>query len=250
MTCEKCGHEVGPEQLKCPWCGADNPFAVQHEENMRGYEQKYQATENEVKGFTRSVEGLGRKAAILILLLVGSIVMFVVGSMNYADPDEDAAARRDAEKNVLRYAEEADGLLKRGEYTGYVSFLYAHELMNFPPIEFERFRGVQNVARLYYECIKLVEEMILRSDDPDYFDGLDTDISNFCMYEEEFYKVYEVWEKSEKIEEYKNYIRDMKTELEAAMRTYFSMDEAGLKEFQDLSSAKKAVKLREVLRHE
>ena len=34
MICEKCKHEIGPEELKCPYCGADNPFALQHVQNM------------------------------------------------------------------------------------------------------------------------------------------------------------------------------------------------------------------------
>ncbi|MCR5767025.1 MAG: hypothetical protein K6G45_00840 [Lachnospiraceae bacterium] len=250
MICERCGHEIGPEQLKCPYCDADNPFAVQHEKNMRGFKNKYEATEREVRGFTKSVEGLGKKAAILIVLLIGSIIMIVIASLNGVEHDEDEVVRRDAVKHAVSYAEEADGFLERGEYIEYVSFLYAHELMNFPPEEFERFRCVQNVAREYYECIILMENIIFRSDDPDYFDSLDTDIRNFCMYADSFYEVFEAQKSSEKNEVYMGYIMDIETELRAAMRTYFSMDEGELSEFFELSSAKKALKLQEVLRHE
>ena len=92
--------------------------------------------------------------------------------------------------------------------------------------------------------------MILRSDNPDYWDGLDTDIRNFCMYLEDYYEVLEAQKSSEKSEEYLAYILDIDTELQAAMRTYFAMDEDELQEFQTLSQAQKAVKIREVLRHE
>ncbi|MBR6158895.1 MAG: hypothetical protein IKQ40_01240 [Lachnospiraceae bacterium] len=250
MICEKCRHEVGPEELKCPYCGTVNPFAVQHEQNMRRFKKKYEDTEKEVSGFAKAVEGLGRKAAVLIVLLIGIIVMYVIASVNYADPDEDKKARRDAEKNAAVYAEEADGLLERGEYVEYVSFLYAHELMNFPPEEFERFRSVQYVAKEYYECIGLMEKMILRSDDPEYFDTLDTDIKNFCMYVEGFHEVLEAQKQSEKDGKYLAYMLDMDTELQAAMRAFFHMDENGIRKFLEMSRAQKAVKLREVLRHE
>lgn len=250
MICEKCKHEIGPEELKCPNCGAINTFAVQHEENMRRFEENYEATEKEVSGFAKAVEGLGKKAAILVVLLIGIIILFVMASINYADPDKEKEVRRDAEKNAAVYAGEADGFLERGEYVEYVSFLYSHELMNFPPEEFERFRSVQYVAKEYYECIVLMEEMILRSDDPEYFDGLDTDIRNFCMYVEGFYEVLEAQKSSEKDEVYLAYILDMDEELHAAMRTYFSMDEKEVQEFLDMSRAQKAVRLREVLRHE
>ena len=250
MICEKCKHVIGPEELKCPYCGEINPFAVQHEQNMHRFQKKYEVTEKEVSGFAKAVEGLGKKAAALVVLLVGIIVMTVMASLNYADPDEEKSVRKDAIKNATTYAKEADSFLERGEYVEYVSFLYAHELMNFPPEEFARFRSVQYVAKEYYECIKTMEEMILRSDDPEYFDGLDTDIRTFCMDLESFYEVLKAQESSEKNEVYLAYIRDMEKELSAAMRAYFSMDEKEVQEFLDMSRAQKAVRLREVLRHE
>ncbi len=70
------------------------------------------------------------------------------------------------------------------------------------------------------------------------------------MYLDGFYETFEVQKSSEKDEVYLTYILDMDTELRAAMRTYFSMDEAGVQDFIDLSRAQKAVKLLEVLRHE
>ena len=250
MTCEYCGHDIGPEEMKCPKCGADNPFALQHQQNMNEFKNRYEDTEKEVSGFAKAVEGLGKKAAILIALLVAVIVMTVISSYNYADHDENKAIRRDAEKNAAAYADEADGFLERGEYVEYVSFLYAHELMNFPPEEFDRFRSVHYVAKEYYECITLLEEMILRSDDPDYFDSLDSDIGIFCMYLDSFKDVFEAQKSSETSDKYLDYILDMDTELKAAMRKYFSLDEEELNELLDMSRAQKAVKIREVLRNE
>ena len=250
MICQNCRHEIGPEDLKCPYCGADNPFAIQHEKNMRGFDKKYADTEKELTGFAKATEGLGKKAAVLIVLIIGIIVTSVISSINYADPDEDKAAMRDSKKNASAYAEEADGFLERGEYMEYVSFLYAHELMHFPPEEFERFSKVRYVAGDYYECMLELEEMILRSDDPDYFDGLDTDIEIFCNQLKDYLEVYEVQANSEKDEKYLGYMKDMDSELRAAMRVYFAMNEDELKEFMDMSQAKKAVRIREVLRNE
>ena len=122
------------------------------------------------------------------------------------------------------------------------------ELMNFPPEEFERFRSVQYVAKEYYECITILEEIILRSDDPDYFDSLDSDIGIFCMYLDSFKETFEAQKSSEKNDKYLGYILDMDTELKAAMRRYFSMDEGELNELLDMSRAQKAVKIQEVLK--
>ena len=45
-------------------------------------------------------------------------------------------------------------------------------------------------------------------------------------------------------------MEDMELELEAAMKTYFSMDDAALADFLSLSETKKALALVEVLRHD
>ena len=280
-NCKTCGAEYEESLVRCPFCGTAYAPAEEeeymdtleevrddlhrqvenvdtkiryesgvHEENMRRFGKRFEWTENVVAQFAKAMEGLGRKAAILVALLVGIIVMSVITSANYADPDEEAKVRRDAVSHADEYAAEAEGLLEVGDYMEFVSFLYAHELMNFPPEQFQRFRSVSYVAKEYYECIELMEEMVLRSDDPDYYDGLDTDIRNFCMYTEGFCEVLEAQKSAEKNEVYLAYMLDMESELHAAMRTYLGMDEAGIREFFDMSRAQKAVKVQEVLRHE
>lgn len=279
--CKTCGAEYDEALVRCPYCGTASASAEEeeymdtleevrddlhrqvenvdtkikyqsdvHEENMRRFGRRFEWTEKLVLRFAAAMEGLGKKAAVLVVLLIGIIVMSIISSVNYADPDEEKKIRRQSEKNAAALAVEADGFLERGEYVEFTSFLYAHELMNFMPDEFKRFRSVSYVAKEYSECIELMEEMILRSDDPEYFDGLDTDIRNFCMYLEGFYEVFEAQKSSEKDEVYLSYILDMDTELRAAMRAYFDMDDAGVQELLDMSRAQKAVKIREVLRHE
>ena len=95
-----------------------------------------------------------------------------------------------------------------------------------------------------------MEAVLLPSDDPDYFDSLDTNISHLCTYLDSFYETLESMKSSEKDEKYLEYILDMQSLIEASLNTYLFSDEEEMKEFLDLSQAKKAVKLEEVLRHE
>ena len=250
MRCEKCGHEIGPEELRCPCCGAENPYAVQHQKNMKQFKKDYKKTRNEVISSAQKTRGLATRAAILIVLILGCIIMTVVTSLNYTDPDPNEASRRDAEKHATEYASEAEEFLKRGEYTEFVSFMYAHNLHNIAWDKADHLVSVNYVAQEYYECIQLMEEIILRSTDPDYFDGLDTDIRNFCMYVDGFYEVLEVQRNRKKSKEYHAYMDDMDAELKAAMRTYFSMDDRELEEFLSKTEAQKAVTLEGILRHE
>ena len=250
MICKQCHHEMGPEELKCPNCGADNPFAVQHEKNIKGFQKEYEETEKEVFSFAGKVKKLGKKAAILTLLLAGIILMSIVASFNYEDPDPDRSARKDAVKNAASYSGQIDTYLKNGEYMECVSFLYAHEITRCGSDAYQKYRCISYVAMDYYECMKYIEQMVLRSTDEDYYDSLDTTISNFCMYLERFYETLENMKTQEKEEEYLVYMEDMDEELKTAMRIYFKMDEKELDRFLDLSQAKKAVKISEVFRNE
>ena len=250
MRCKKCLHEIGPEELRCPYCGAENSYAVQHQKNMKRFKKDYKKTRNEVIRSAQSTRGLATRAAILIVLIIGCIIMTIVTSLNYVDPDPREANRRDAERHVDEYVSEAEEFLKRGEYTEFVSFMYAHDLNNIARDKTDHLVSVSYVAQEYYECIQLMEEIILRSTDPDYFDGLDTDIRNFCMYVDGFYEVLEVQRNRKKSKEYHAYMDDMDAELRAAMRTYFSMDDQALEEFLSKTEAQKAVTLEGILRHE
>ena len=250
MRCKKCMHEIGPEEPRCPYCGTENPYAVQHQKNMKQFKRDYKKTRSEVISSAQKTRGLATRAAILIVLILGCIIITVITSLNYTDPDPNEANRRDAEKHAAEYASEAEEFLKRGEYTEFVSFMYAHNLHDIAWDKADHLVSVNYVAQEYYECIEHMEEIILRSTDPDYFDGLDTDIRNFCMYVDGFYEVLEVQRNRKKSEKYHAYMDDMDAELRAAMRTYFSMDDRALEEFLSKSEAQKAVILEGILRHE
>ena len=221
-----------------------------HQQNMEEFGNRFDNTRDEVITSAKKTGELTIRAVILACLIIGGIIMAVVTSYNYAYHDPDDAVRRDTQKNAAKYAAEAEDLLRQGRYTEFMSYLYSHEIQYVRPEEFEHLRRVRYVADEYYNCIKELEEIVLRSDDPEYFDGLDSDIKVFCMYADSFYEVYGVQRDEEENAECRAYIDDMKAELEAAMKAYFSMDDDELEEFLARSEVQKAVKLEEIFRHE
>lgn len=250
MICKHCGREIGVEDLKCPHCGADNPFAQQHEQNMQQYGKRFDKTGRNVMDAAKGVGKLGVKAGVIVLLILGIIVTSLVYSYNYADHDDSDARKEKAAGNTEQNIAGIEELLDNGEYVECVSFMYAQGVMNSGADAYDDLRGVRYVAKNFYECIQLMEQMNLRSADEDFYDYLDSYIRNFCMYLNEFYETYDVWKDSTGGEKYQPYMVDMEQELRTAMRVYFSMDDAELEEFLSLSEAKKAVRLEEVFGHE
>ena len=250
MTCKNCKHTLGPEDLRCPKCGAENPFALQHAQNMQQHEAEFSKTEKEVEAATISIKEIGTRAVIIIALLIGSIVMYMISIHNYADPHPEEAVQKDAVKNASAYADEMDVYLRDGDYMEFINFVYGHDIQFVNADAYDRFYYIQPVAKDYYECIKHLEYMILRSDDPDYFDSLNTNISNFCMYFDSFCETTKNAKTREKNEEYKKYVTDMEEEIRCALKEYCSMDDEAFETFTGMSRAKKAVELERILRHE
>ncbi len=253
MICPKCNSSIGPEELKCPYCGADNPFAATHDENMRKYDKSYRKTKRDVITSAEKTGSLARRAIVLAALIILSIIMLLIASYNYSDKREYKnleAIKKESYRNADALAEEAEGYLKRGEYMDYYKFLQVHEISNFLPDKMEHMKKVTYVAENYSQCMSDIENMVLRSTDPDYWDNLDNHIFSFSMYIDTFYEVYEAQSEYEENELYRSCMDDMKLEIEIAMKTYFDMDDDELEEFLSMSEAQKGVKLTEVLRNE
>ncbi|MCR5702939.1 MAG: hypothetical protein K6G76_12465 [Lachnospiraceae bacterium] len=246
MVCKKCKHEIGPTELKCPHCGADNEFAQKHLQNMNKFEGGFEKTEKEVIKSAKKTEGLAKRAIILVSIIAACIVLVIIDSLCYKDFDDD---KRKNEMSDEEYVADAKDLLKQGEYMDF-AIKYSTASLDLSSDEWNDLKHVRYVANDYGSCIRYMERMILRSTDPDYFDALDYDIESFCRNLDGFYEVLNVQKEAEKNEEYLTYIEDMDSEIRAAMKTYFSMDDAALEDFLSLSEAQKGVKVEEVLRHE
>ncbi|MCR5251579.1 MAG: hypothetical protein K6E50_13335 [Lachnospiraceae bacterium] len=249
MKCTKCGRTIGVEGKICPYCKTENSLARRHEENIGRFEGEFRKTETDVVKSAGSLAGLGIRAVILALLVIGILVMSRVTEYNYRGPDTDEILKKDALAHVEEYTAEMDEYLSRGEYMEFEAFVYSHEI----PCtydEYRKFLSVNYCAASYYECVRYMETIILRSTDPDYWDSLDVDMSGFCRYLDSFNEVIAVQKEREKDSTYHACIEDMEQDLRAMLRTYLHFSEEETDEFMQLSEAKMAVRMEEVLKDE
>ena len=249
MKCTNCGRKIGIEDKVCPYCNTENKLASQHKANMAQYDKRFKKTQREVEGSAKRMEGLGTRAVILAILMIGILIMVIVDGVNYADPDTSGEKKADAKRNGKQYAAEMDRYLEQGEYQDYVAFVHSHEV-DFWEEPYKRFRSVDYCAGYYYECIRHMESIILRSTDPDYWDNADLNISHFCRYLCEFRDTYAAQKKSEKNSVYLACMDDMNQNVRAMLRTYLGMDDGEVDGFMDLSDAKMAVRMEEIIKHE
>lgn len=249
MKCTNCGKKIGIEDRVCPYCQCENKLAAQHEKNMGQYDKSFGKTQGEVEGSAKKMEGLGIRAIILAVLVIGILVMSIASANNYADPDTDKIIEEDSKKHSAEYAAQLDRYLEQGDYLEFEAFVHSHNV-SFWEADYEKFRSVNYCASYYYECIRHAESVFLRSTDPDYWDSTDLNVSHFCMYLHEFQETYAVQRESEKKEAYISCMDDMYENLKALLRTYLKMDDEEVDSFLDLSEAKMAVRMEEVVKDE
>lgn len=249
MKCTNCGRKIGVEDKVCPYCNSENKLAVQHAANMAQYDQRFKKTQGEVESSAKRMEGLGTRAVILAVLLIGILITSIVSGLNYADPDTDAIKEADAKKHGAEYAAEMDRYLEQGEYQDYVAFVHSHGV-SFWDDAYQKFRSVDYCAGYYYECVRHMESVIFRSTDPDYWDSTDLNISHFCSYLCEFRDTYAVQKEREKNSVYLDCMDDMNQNVRAMLRSYLGMDDGEVDGFMDLSEAKMAVRMEEIIKHE
>ena len=249
MKCAKCGRKIGVEDKVCPYCNSVNELAAQHEKNMERYERKFKKTQGEAVGSVKRMEGLRVRLEILAILMVGMLIMGFIIAVNYADPDTDKEIEADSRKHSTEYAAEMDRYLEQGDYQSFYAFVHCHNI-SFWEEDYKKFRSVNYCTYDYYECICHMESVILRSTDSSYYDSTDLNISHFCMYLCEFRDTYAAQKESEKNSVYLACMDDMHQNLRALLRCYLGLSDDEVDEFWDLSDAKMAVRMEEVLKNE
>ena len=247
MRCENCKREIGIEELKCPYCGADNPFAEKHEQNMQEYKKRYDKTGRDVIDSAKKTGKLSKKASVIVVLILAIIVMMMIAANNYADHDYSEKEKKEANKNPEENMAIIDSLLENGEYTECDSFIRSHSIMDYDAEEYNDLHGFAYLLDDYTECIQYFEQLICCAYGEDYWDYIDLYNSHFCTYIDSFYEAYETRLDSPSCAKYREEMIDMEYDLRTAMMVYFNMTEEDVEEFISLSEGQKMVKLEEIL---
>ena len=248
MKCPNCGKNIGIEVSECPDCGYANPLARKHNENIRKYDRRFRKTQDNVLASAQKTEGVGIRGGIFAILVAVIIILaFVWGAVIAAgEGDTDEDRKRDALKNKTEYSEQMRGYLEEGDYITFLSFIRYHNIP-FDSEPYIDYRKVYYIADRYYTCVQLWEKILLRSDDPDFWDSSELDISHLCMYTDSFLEVYKCNVEIEKNEEFVTYIEDMNSDIRAMFRRYLKMTDQEVDEFLGYSQAKKAVTIEGIL---
>lgn len=98
MKCEYCGANLNLEDKVCPFCGRENPFAVQHQKEMDQFNRDYNKTKKEVlenasKSSKRTVR-ITIIAVLVALVAVAAVVFALRDDIRYNLQEKQIAAKK------------------------------------------------------------------------------------------------------------------------------------------------------------
>ena len=77
MKCQSCNAPLSIEDEKCPYCGAPNPEAIKHRQEMRMFSGEFQKTRSSVLKVSSEHAGKSMRIVILCVMTVLLILSFL-----------------------------------------------------------------------------------------------------------------------------------------------------------------------------
>ena len=140
---------MGLEDRFCPCCGKPNPFAKQHQAEMRKYRNSYEETRQEVLKKSRRFAAYGAKLTLLAILLAANLAAVIL-AVNAWDIGYSLREKRIAGE-APAHRENLEQFLSEGDYAGLAGYMQANDVSYAE--SFDDLSAVSRAASLYQSIL-------------------------------------------------------------------------------------------------
>lgn len=245
MKCENCGGNVTLEDVVCPHCESVNQHAIQHIRDMKRYRRDYERTKEGVYSVIRNYVGVAVRVIIIAVLIV--LIFLCARQREDSFSIKLDSMQKAAEKNAKEHKMVIDDYLEDGEFRA-LSYYLDINMINRGMPAYEDYHAVfdaiSNYDFFYQDIIGYMHpsgEKNLAT----YPTRLEEDIRQFYQLfdEENYINIY--------IQpQHKEYIIQMKEQMEALLITYCGLTQEEAKCIWEMSKAERMTLLEERLLHE
>ncbi len=243
MKCPHCGAQMGLEDEVCPYCGAPNTFATQHQSDMAHFRQEYQLTQADVAQRTSFLQRHGSWLVVLTVALVAFFTGIMLNVFSWDIGYEIRSAQ--VQRSAVEDRQMLNDYLAHGDYGKFVGYYDANEMML---SDDNSYQGVLTAARSYVDLLEYVSAINNSSEfrfQPKY-------ISDTCAYiAEDLNRVYTLEDQysynaeSYLPEEMRGYIQDIRARTAVLAKTYFGLTDEQISEIPNISEKRLAVLIEE-----
>lgn len=218
MKCPSCGSNLQIDNAFCPYCGAKNPVAQKHREDMKRYADDYKKTKEEVIGNTRKFNKTTLRVTA-IALTVAAIVGVIALTM-FKDRLGMQMYRKHRNMNAPKYFEQVEQLIAEEDYLRLDALVTAKGIAYGNNKRMDEYTGVFRVTDHYAEVFTQLMYMLTDSSINDSkIDVLSTEINSFYR----SFKNYSDYGKDN--ETVQKYLKDIKQDMSLLLKTYLKLSD-------------------------
>lgn len=218
MKCPSCGSNLQIDNAFCPYCGAKNPVAQKHREDMKRYAEDYKKTKEEVIGNTRKFNKTTLRVTA-IALTVAAIVGVIALTM-FKDRLGMQMYRKHRNMNAPQYFEQVEQLVEKEDYLRLDALVTAKGIAYGNNKRMDEYTGVFRVTDHYAEVFTQLMYMLTDSSISDSeIDVLSTEINSFYR----SFKNYSDYGKDN--ETVQKYLSDIKQDMSLLLKTYLKLSD-------------------------
>ena len=147
MKCQSCGANLQIDTAFCPYCGADNPVAKKHREDMKRYANDYKKTKEEVVGNTRKFNKKTFRITAIAVTIAAVAGIFIFTAV--AESAGRQMYRDNKRQNAEKYFEDVISLIEDCDYIKLDALARAKGVKNTNDKSMREYYNAENLATEY-----------------------------------------------------------------------------------------------------
>ena len=240
MRCQSCNAHLSIEDEKCPYCGAPNPEAIKHRQDMKKFSGDYTRTKFSVlKTASENAQKSMRIIVICVMvLLVILSVLFYANSWDFSY----AVVKWQAAANSEKYYALLDQYEENGDYIS-LAALYDQKSL-YGVDKFNEYRYVYNAASNYQHIFGYISTLL---EEEHWEDEHENALKYLCETLDYYYESTErepddyYSDMGCYKEQHLDAVEHITEKIESLLQLTFSISEEEMNEFRNYSSAEKQV---------
>lgn len=244
MKCNSCGSNLTIDDEVCSFCGAANPFAAKHRQQMRHFTREFNKTKSDVLNTSKHQSKLFVKITLIaVLVAVNMIVWFAIG--NFYSVESFFNARK-INAHYTEHKAILDEYEKNRQYLALAAYYDRNDL--YDSDKFDEYRQVVNTCNYYSSIYRNLIEVVMGTE-YDYMTKEDKveRISEDLEYMYKYSKPTEYSDEEQYAPVHQECMNDLISDTEALLQAYFEIPEEDIAQFESLSKAKRQIIMEEGL---
>ena len=240
MKCKNCNANLQIEDEKCPFCGAENPFAKQHRADMKKYAGEFNSTRSEVLANSRRFNRYTVKITIIAVLVALCAVAMILVLNTYKA--KEYLREKKIEHNKTEHINRITELLDEGNYIGASNYVDAHSLSYVDPLM--SYSRLFSVLRYYNVITDNINTLITWDLKDSHYQDKDEVFSNLAQYvafihDESIPKKYAAAGSysTDKLD----YMNAIVSDMEILLKAYIGLHDEDMETLYDLTDIKRTL---------